>query len=72
MYGPVYSVDNSIGLIMATGNVGYYLATRSDEINTYLSRDGGMSWFEVKFISYFEFFINQLFFNKGGQRLSYL
>jgi len=47
MYGPVYSVDNSVGLIMGTGNVGYYLATRADEINTYLSRDGGATWFEV-------------------------
>ena len=33
---------------MSTGNVGYHLATRSDDINTYLSRDGGRNWFEVK------------------------
>lgn len=47
MYGPVYAVESSIGLIMATGNVGYYLASRGDSINTYLSRDGGLTWFEV-------------------------
>ena len=47
MYGPIYSVESSIGLIMATGNVGNFLETRSDKINTYLSRDGGISWFEV-------------------------
>ena len=46
-YGPVYSTPNSIGLLMSTGNVGYQLADRADEINTYLSRDGGLTWFEV-------------------------
>lgn len=46
-FGPVYSIESSIGLIMATGNVGYYLETRPDKINTYLSQDGGLTWFEV-------------------------
>ena len=46
-YGPVYSTPNSVGLLMSTGNVGYHLAERSDEINTYMSRDGGLTWFEV-------------------------
>lgn len=46
-YGPVYSTPTSIGLIMSTGNVGYNLADRADEINTYLSRDGGLNWFEI-------------------------
>lgn len=48
-FGPVYSVETSVGLIMATGNVGYFLETRADKINTYLSRDGGLSWLEVLF-----------------------
>lgn len=46
-YGPVYSTPNSVGLLLSTGNVGYSLADRSDEINTYLSRDGGLTWNEV-------------------------
>ena len=37
---------------MATGNVGDYLSEREDEINTYLSRDGGLTWSEVKNGSY--------------------
>lgn len=33
---------------MAVGNVGNKLETRlSDRVNTYLSRDGGLSWVEV-------------------------
>ena len=33
---------------MGTGNVGDYLSYRKDEVNTYLSRNGGLTWFEVK------------------------
>lgn len=47
-FGPFYSTENSLGLIMGTGNVGKYLANRADQVNTYLSRDGGLTWFEVK------------------------
>lgn len=47
-YGPFYSSDNSLGLIMGTGNIGKSLKYRKDEINTYLSRDGGLTWAEVK------------------------
>eukprot|EP00331_Platyophrya_macrostoma_P012271 CAMPEP_0176421916 /NCGR_PEP_ID=MMETSP0127-20121128/9447_1 /TAXON_ID=938130 /ORGANISM="Platyophrya macrostoma, Strain WH" /LENGTH=888 /DNA_ID=CAMNT_0017802715 /DNA_START=25 /DNA_END=2691 /DNA_ORIENTATION=+ len=46
-YGPFYSTDNSLGLIMGTGNVGPYLSNKEDEINTYLSRDGGLTWYEI-------------------------
>jgi hypothetical protein len=47
-FGPFYSTENSLGIVIGTGNVGSYLANREDEINTYLSRDAGSSWFEVK------------------------
>lgn len=33
---------------MATGNVGYHLSHQASEINTYISRDGGLNWFEVR------------------------
>ena len=46
-YAPLYSTKNSIGVIIGTGNVGNYLSNRKDEINTYLSRDAGLTWFEV-------------------------
>ena len=47
-FGPFYSAENGIGLILGTGNVGDYLSTRQDEVNTYLSRDGGLKWFEIR------------------------
>lgn len=46
-FGPFYSTENSVGIIMGTGNVGKYLASRPDQVNTYLSRDSGLTWFEV-------------------------
>ena len=47
-FGPVYSSENSIGLMIGTGNVGKYLSSHADKINTYLSRDAGLTWYEVK------------------------
>ena len=47
-WGPFYSTDTSLGLIMATGNIGTSLSDNEDEINTYFSRDAGLSWDEVK------------------------
>ena len=46
-FGPFYTTENSIGIIIGTGNVGNYLSYREDLINTYLSRDGGNTWYEV-------------------------
>ena len=69
-YGPVYSVESSIGLIMATGNVGYYLEQRPDMINTYLSRDGGLSWFEVTSLIFSIRYLN--FDILGRKRITYL
>lgn len=45
---PLYSSTSSIGIIMGVGNTGIYLAQKHEEVNTYLSRDGGHSWFEVQ------------------------
>jgi hypothetical protein len=47
-FGPVYSSDNSIGLLIGTGNLGYFLNNKANKTNTYLSRDGGLTWFEIK------------------------
>merc|ERR1719218_540515 len=46
-YAPFYSIENAIGIIMGTGNVGAYLRFEPDQINTYLSRDGGLTWVEA-------------------------
>lgn len=53
-FGPLYSPSGSLGIILGTGNVGQYLSQQADEINTYLSRDGGMRWYEVCFLFYLE------------------
>ncbi|KAL8275914.1 hypothetical protein Esti_000176 [Eimeria stiedai] len=46
-FAPFYSVENAIGIIMGTGNVGSYLRAEKEEVNTYLSRDGGLTWIEA-------------------------
>jgi len=46
-YAPFYSVENAIGLIMGTGNIGPYLRFEPDQVNTFLSRDGGLTWAEA-------------------------
>eukprot|EP00922_Rhytidocystis_sp_ex-Travisia-forbesii_P048723 GHVS01072535.1.p1 GENE.GHVS01072535.1~~GHVS01072535.1.p1 ORF type:complete len:907 (+),score=123.35 GHVS01072535.1:202-2922(+) len=46
-YAPFYSVENAVGMIMGTGNVGSHLRFEPDEVNTYLSRDGGLTWVEA-------------------------
>ena len=48
-FGPFYSTETSLGIVLGTGNVGTYLSNKKDEVNTYLSRDGGLTWFEVPF-----------------------
>ncbi|CAE7025490.1 VPS10 [Symbiodinium natans] len=45
---PFYSYDKAIGIIMGVGNVGPQLSFEPQEANTYLSRDGGFNWLEVK------------------------
>jgi len=47
MYGPFYSTKTATGLIMGTGAVGPYLQAEG-EINTFLSRDAGLTWAEVR------------------------
>jgi len=47
LYGPFYSSSTATGVIMATGTVGTFLQEAADQINTYLSRDAGLTWFEV-------------------------
>ncbi|CRG94713.1 sortilin, putative [Plasmodium gallinaceum] len=46
-YAPFYSIENAVGIIMGTGNVGSHLRYESDEVNTFLSRDGGVTWVEA-------------------------
>eukprot|EP00743_Colponemidia_sp_Colp-15_P002319 GILK01002514.1.p1 GENE.GILK01002514.1~~GILK01002514.1.p1 ORF type:complete len:898 (+),score=135.65 GILK01002514.1:39-2696(+) len=51
-FGPFYSTENAVGVVMGTGNVGDYLRSRTDEVNTYFSRDGGLTWHEIRKGSY--------------------
>lgn len=43
-----YSVDSAAGLIIGNGNVGRYLSNLDEQISTFLSRDGGLNWFEIR------------------------
>lgn len=47
-YPPFYSVSSAVGVVLANGNVGKFLSHNPEEISTFLSRDGGLSWFEVR------------------------
>ena len=47
-YPPFYSVDSAVGVIVANGNIGHYLSHDSSETNTFLTRDGGITWIEIK------------------------
>eukprot|EP01125_Pyxidicula_operculata_P008855 TRINITY_DN2932_c1_g1_i2.p1 TRINITY_DN2932_c1_g1~~TRINITY_DN2932_c1_g1_i2.p1 ORF type:complete len:713 (+),score=135.40 TRINITY_DN2932_c1_g1_i2:416-2554(+) len=49
----MYSADNAIGLMIATGNLGKEMITSESEINTYYSIDGGIEWYEIKKGSWF-------------------
>jgi hypothetical protein len=46
-FGDLYTQPDAVGLIIGTGNVGPYLITEREKINTYLSRDGGLTWDEI-------------------------
>ncbi|XP_954685.1 sortilin-like protein, putative [Theileria annulata] len=46
-FAPFYSVENAVGLILGTGNVGDHLSFDAANVNTFLSRDGGLTWREV-------------------------
>lgn len=50
--GFVYTTDSSPGIILATGNMGDVVSFKDQDKNTYMSRDGGVSWDEVMKGSY--------------------
>ncbi|KRW98331.1 Cyclic nucleotide-binding protein [Pseudocohnilembus persalinus] len=47
-FGPIYSVEKAGGLIIGTGNIGAQLSTYQDQVNTYVSIDGGWVWKQVE------------------------
>jgi len=42
-----YSSKLVPGLILANGNTGFHLSNDSSDVNTYISRDAGLTWNEV-------------------------
>ncbi|CAD7952931.1 unnamed protein product [Amoebophrya sp. A25] len=42
---PFYSMPSAAGIILGTGNIGQYL--RTEDANTYISIDGGLTWIEA-------------------------
>ena len=47
-FASFYSQSSAPGVIMATGSIGKYLSFDPRQVNTYLSRDGGESWDEIR------------------------
>ncbi|CAD8167582.1 unnamed protein product [Paramecium pentaurelia] len=45
---PLYSSQNAPGVSIGVGNTGLYLTQKDHEVNTYLTRDGGHQWFEIR------------------------
>merc|ERR1719454_2520057 len=46
-YAPFYSIETAVGIIMGTGNVGSSLRFEPEVTNTFVSRDGGLTWIEA-------------------------
>lgn len=66
---PFYSYDKAVGIIMAAGNVGQRLSYKPVESNTYLSRDGGLTWSEVRKGQGWDFQFFRQWQNVGQKRL---
>jgi hypothetical protein len=47
-YPQFYSVESAAGLIISNGSIGKYLNTDNESVSTFLSRDGGLNWFEIR------------------------
>ena len=46
LFPPPYSQDSAVGVVIGVGNIGRQLERfKVDRMNTYLSRDGGLTWF---------------------------
>jgi len=55
-YGDIYTQFNAVGLVLATGNYGSYLWFEPTDVQTYMSRDGGQTWYELfKFSSVYAY-----------------
>lgn len=46
-YPIITSIKSAIGIIIGNGNIGKYLSYKEEDINTYLSRDAGLTWYEI-------------------------
>jgi len=51
-FGRFYTAPGATGIMLSQGNIGTSLTTRLDEVNTYFSRDAGVTWFEIASGSY--------------------
>lgn len=44
----VYSNKNAVGVLLGTGNMGRYMENDLNTVKTYLSRDSGWTWMEIR------------------------
>jgi len=47
IFGPFYSAESALGLIIGNGNVGQYLSSDPSKVGTFISDDGGISFREI-------------------------
>lgn len=47
-YNSFYSSKNAVGIVLANGNVGKYLMHNPSNVNTFISRDAGLTWSQIK------------------------
>lgn len=66
-FGPLYSNVNAVGLLLGTGNMGKYMESDLSTVKTYLSRNAGWSWMEIRNGSHLYEFADH-----GFKYLSYL
>lgn len=41
---PLYGVKSAPGILIAVGSVGHYLSNNPQELSTFVSEDGGLTW----------------------------
>jgi len=47
VFGPFYSAESALGLVIGNGNVGEFLSSDPNQVGTFLSNNGGITWKEL-------------------------
>lgn len=47
-YPPYYTSPNAKGIVLGNGNIGQHLSNNHEELSTFMSRDGGLTWLMIR------------------------